>query len=69
MGKGRAGKGWEVELESYVWEDGEEIGIGGCDAGGVEEGCYCAYCDGGGGCVTAAGVVLGSAANGDVFED
>lgn len=57
----------EVELQGDVGERGEEVRIGCCDAGCVEEGCFGA--DGGGcsGCVGAAGVVLCSAADGDVF--
>lgn len=60
----------EVELHGYLGEHVHEIGVGGGDAGGVEEGCYCARGDGDGGCVLdVAGVVLGAAAEGYVLED
>jgi hypothetical protein len=60
----------EVELHGDLGEHVHEVRVGGGNAGGVEEGCYCACGDGNGGCVLdVAGVILGAAAEGYVLED
>lgn len=59
----------EVECEGHAGEHVEQVRVGGCDAGGVEEGGDGADCAGSCGLVGGVtGVVLSAAANGDVLE-
>jgi len=55
-------------LERKVWDGKQEVGVGGCDAGGVVKGCDCAEGSWGGGSVRRASVVLGTTANSYVIN-